>query len=696
MEQLTLENIRNVALLSHAGAGKTSLSESVLFNAKAINRLGRIDEGTTTSDYDPDEIQRRISINLSVLPYNWQGVKVNLLDAPGYSDFVGEVISAIRVCESAVIIIGATSGIEVGTEQVWQYCEEAAMPRLIFINKMDRENADFAKIVEQAQTKFAGKTVAVQIPIGAYTTFTGVIDLLKMKAFTGSPAKEVDIPSEMKAMADAYRAKLVESVASADDKLIEKYLSDVVITQEELETALKASVISCKLVPILTGSATQNIGITLFMDSVNHYLPSPKNRQYEIITDAKGTTQKVNASTTEPLAALVFKTSADPYVGKLTYFRVYAGTFASNSQVWNTNHNEVERIGQVYLVRGKTQEPTQMVTAGDIGVVAKLNVTGTGDTLSTKEKPIKLAPILFPSPIYSGSVSPKTKTDLDKLGSSLARLAEEDPTIKVHREIDTGEMILSGLGETQLEVVVGKMHRKFGVGVNLDVPKVPYKETVMGSGKGDYKHKKQTGGHGQFGHVMLEVEPMPRGSGQVEFVDAVVGGTIPRNFIPAVEKGVKEAIHEGTICGYPVVDMRARVYDGSFHPVDSSEICFKIAGAGAFKKAMEAANPVLLEPIVKLKVTVPDQYTGDIMSDLNNKRGRVHGMLPEAGYNTIEAEVPLSEVQRYAIDLKSITQGRGRYTYEFSHNEEVPAFATQKIVAARKAEIEAKAAEKDM
>jgi elongation factor G len=695
MEQFTLENIRNVSLLSHAGAGKTSLSESVLFNAKAITRLGRVDEGTTTSDYDPDEVQRKISINLTVLPYAWQGVKVNLLDAPGYSDFVGEVKSALRVSEGAVILIGSTSGVEVGTEQVWQYCEEAALPRLIFINKMDRENADFVKVSEDAQKRFPGKAVALQIPIGAYTTFTGVVDLLKMRAYTGAAATEGAIPADMKASADSYRAKLVEAVASADDKLIEKYLNDEAISQEELENALKASVLSCKLVPIFTGSALQNIGITLFMDAIKHYLPSPKERQYEIVTDAKGTLQKVSASATDPLAALVFKTSADPYVGKLTYFRVYAGAFASNSQVWNSNRNEVERIGQVYLMRGKTQEAVHSVTAGDIGVVAKLNTTGTGDTLATKEKPVKLAPIVFPTPIYSGAVSPKTKADLDKLGSSLTRLAEEDPTIKVHREIDTGEQILSGLGETQLEVVVGKMQRKFGVGVTLDVPKVPYKETITGTGKGDYKHKKQTGGHGQYGHVMLEVEPMPRGTGAVEFEDITVGGTIPRNFIPAVEKGVKEGIKEGTVAGYPVVDVKAKVYDGSFHPVDSSEICFKIAGAGAFKKAMEGASPVLLEPIVKLKVIVPDNYTGDIMSDLNNKRGRVHGMLPEGGYNTIEAEVPLSEVQRYAIDLKSITQGRGRYTFVFSHMEEVPAFAAQKIAAARKAELEAKAAEKE-
>jgi elongation factor G len=693
MEQFTLENLRNVSLLSHAGAGKTSLSESILFNAKAITRLGRIEEGTTTSDYDPDEIQRKISINLSVLPYAWQGVKVNLLDTPGYFDFVGEVKSALRVSEGAVILIGSTSGIEVGTEQVWQYCEESVLPRLIFINKMDRENADFNKVFDQVQARYPGKIVALQIPIGSYTSFSGVIDLLKMKAFIGG--KESDIPADMKAAVESYRAKMVEAIASADDKLIEKFLGDEAISQEEMETALKTAVLNCKLVPILTGSAVQNIGITQFMDAIKHYLPSPKERQYEIVADAKGTLQKVTASATDPLAALVFKTSADPYVGKLTYFRVYAGTFASNSQVWNSNRGEVERIGQVYLMRGKNQEAAQSVVAGDIGVVAKLNTTATGDTLCTKEKPVKLAPIVFPNPIYSGAVSPKTKADLDKLGSSLSRLAEEDPTIKVHREMDTGEMILSGLGETQLEVVVGKMQRKFGVGVNLDVPKVPYKETITGTGKGDYKHKKQTGGHGQYGHVMLEVEPLPRGTGAVEFEDITVGGTIPRNFIPAVEKGVREGIKEGTVAGYPVVDVKAKAYDGSSHPVDSSEICFKIAGAGAFKKAMEAASPVLLEPIVKLKVIVPDNYTGDIMSDLNNKRGRVQGMLPEGGYNTIEAEVPLSEVQRYAIDLKSITQGRGRYTFTFSHLEEVPAFAAQKIAAARKKELEDKASEKD-
>jgi elongation factor G len=631
---------------------------------------------------------------MTLLPYQWQGVKVNLLDTPGYADFVGEVKSGLRVSESAVILICATSGVEVGTEQVWQLCEEANLPRLILINKMDRENADFFKVVTAAQNKLGAKCIPVHIPIGSHTSFSGTIDLVKMKAFVGNPSKEEPIPSDLKAQADSYRAKLVEAVAGADDKLIEKYLNDETISQEELESALKTGVLNGKLVPIFAGSSLQNIGLTLFMDAIKYYLPSPKEREFEVTDPVKQNSTKVLPNPSDPLAALVFKTSADPYVGKLTYFRVYAGTFSSNSQVWNSTRNEPERIGQLFLMRGKTQESVQYVTAGDMGVVAKLNVTGTGDTICTKEKPVKLNPIVFPTPIYSGAVTPKSKTDLDKLGSSLARLAEEDPTIKVRRDHDTAEMVLSGLGETQLEVVVEKMQRKFGVGVVLAVPKVPYKETVTVSAKGDYKHKKQTGGHGQYGHVMLEVEPLPRGSG-LEFVDAIVGGTIPRNFLPAVEKGVKDAVHEGVIAGFPVVDVRARVYDGSFHPVDSSEICFKIAGAGALKKAMDAAKPVLLEPIVRLKVIVPDNYTGDIMSDLNNKRGRVMGMLPENGYNTIEAEVPMAEVLRYAIDLKSITQGRGRYTYEFSHYEEVPSFAAQKICAERKAELEAKAAEKE-
>ena len=470
--------------------------------------------------------------------------------------------------------------------------KKPVLPRLILINKMDRENADFFKVVGAAQTKFGAKCVPVQIPIGSHTSFSGVIDLLNMKAYTGNPAKEGAIPADMKAQADTYRAKLVEAVAGADDKLIEKYLNDEAISQEELETALKTGVTSGKLVPVFAGSALQNIGLTLLMDAIKHYLPSPKDCEFEIIDPVKQTSTKAKPSASDPLAALVFKTSADPYVGKLTYFRVYTGTFTSNSQVWNSSRNEPERIGQLFLMRGKNQEPVQLGWSRRYRSCSQIkSLQAPAIQFLRKKNRSNLAPIVFPNPIYSGAVTPKSKTDLDKLGSSLTRLAEEDPTIKVHRDHDTGEMVLSGLGETQLEVVVEKMQRKFGVGVTLDVPKVPYKETITASAKGDYKHKKQTGGHGQYGHVMLEVEPLPRGTG-LEFVDAVVGGTIPRNFLPAVEKGVKDAVHEGVIAGFPVVDVRARVYDGSFHPVDSSEICFKIAGAGALKKAMEAANPV--------------------------------------------------------------------------------------------------------
>ncbi|MDP2916723.1 MAG: elongation factor G, partial [Dehalococcoidia bacterium] len=546
--------------------------------------------------------------------------------------------------------------------------------------------------IEAVQKKFGATCLPLQLPIGAASDFSGIVDLLRMNAYTGSPAKETEIPAALKPQVDSYRLKLIEAIASTDEKLIEKYLSDEQLSQEELEQALRNGVATGKIVPILCSSALKGIGVTALMDAVVKYLPSPRER--EVIVQDKQGTQKVPASPDTPLAALVFKTTADPYVGKLTFFRVYTGAINSNSQVWNATKNEQERIGQLFLIRGKNQEAVPSVSAGDIGAVAKLNVTSTGDTLSTKDKPVKLPATIFPEPIYSLAISPKTKADLDKLSASLARLLEEDPTLRMRREAGTSETIISGLGETQLEVATERMHRKFGVGVKLDIPKVPYKETVTATATGDFRHKKQTGGHGQFGHVTLDVAPLPRGSG-VEFVDAVVGGSIPRNYIPAAEKGIYEAAQEGVLAGFPVVDIRARLFDGSFHPVDSSDICFKIAGAGALKKALADARPVLLEPIVKLKVTVPDNHTGDIISDLNNKRGRVLGISPEDGKNVIEAQVPQAEVLRYAIDLKSMTQGRGRYTYEFSHYEEVPSFVAPKVIAERQAQKEQQKAEKE-
>jgi elongation factor G len=679
MPKYGLENIHNVVLLSHGGAGKTSLAEAMLFNAGAISRLGKVDDGSSTSDYDPDEAKRRISINLSLLPLTWRERKINILDAPGYADFVGEAKAGIRVSEGAIIVVCAASGIEVGTEMVWNYCQEAKLPRFVYVNKMDRENADFFKVVEEIKSKLGGRCHPLQIAIGTQKTFQGVVDLLTMKAYTGSPNKETEVPAEVKAQAEKYREKLVEAIAEVDDKLIEKYLGGEQISLEELTKALRQGVISGKIVPILTGSALQNIAANRVLDAIFDYLPLPKEQKVATSSGA------IEPSETAPLAALVFKTTADPYVGKLTYFRVYNGVIISNSQVYNANQSANERIGQLYFMRGKTQEPTTEIRAGDIGAVSKLNVTATGDTLCVQDKQVKLTPIVFPTPIFREAVYPKTKTDIDKMGSALSRLTEEDQTLKVHREQGTGETILSGMGDTHLSVAAEKMQRKFGVNVELSIPKVPYRETITTPSRAEYKHKKQSGGHGQYGHVLLELEPKPD-RGPCEFDERVVGGSVPRNYIPAVEKGVVEAYNEGCLCGYPVIGVKATLYDGSYHPVDSSEICFKIAGAGAFKKGLADGRPILLEPIMNLKVTVPNDLTGDIIGDLNTKRARVLGMNPSHDTNVIEAQVPLAEIQRYSIDLKSMTQGRATYTIEFDHYEEVPANITQKLVAQKQAE----------
>ena len=682
MQKYGLDKIHNTVLLSHGGAGKTSLAEAMLFNAKAVTRLGKVDDGSSTSDYEQDEIKRKISINLSLLPCEWQGTKMNVIDAPGYTDFVGEVRAGMRVSEGAVVVICAASGVEVGTEMVWGYCEEARLPRLIFVNKMDRENADFIKIVEEIQSALGKKCIPLQLAVGAHTSFEGVVDLLDMKAYTGKESKEADIPEALKTQADTYREKLVEAIAEVDDALIEKYLGGEEITPEELTANLRKAVADGSVVPILTGSALQNISVNRLMDAICDYLPVPKEQK---VAMSDGST--TDPSDTAPLAALVFKTTADPYVGKLTYFRVYNGVFKSNSQAYNASQKTAERVGQLFMMRGKTQEPVDEVGAGDIGAVAKLNVTDTGDTLCAQDKAVQLMPIVFPRPTFREAVYPRTKTDIDKMGTALSRLAEEDPTLTVHRELGTGETILSGMGDTHLSVAADKMQSKFGVNVELATPKVPYRETITVSSKAEYKHKKQSGGHGQYGHVLLEMEPLPE-RGDNEFGDRIVGGSVPKNYIPAVEKGVNEAYQEGVLAGYPVVGVKTVLYDGSFHPVDSSEICFKIAGAGAFKKGMVDGQPILLEPIMNLKVTVPSDLTGDIIGDLNTKRARVLGMNPEGGSNVIDAQVPLAEIQRYAIDLKSMTQGRAVYAMEFDHYEEVPANITQRIVAQKEAEKE--------
>ncbi len=680
MEKYRVEQIRNVVLLSHNNAGKTTLCENMLFQAKAIPRLGRIEDGTTTSDYEAEETKRKISINLSLLPLEWNKTKVNLIDTPGYADFVGEVKAALRAADGAVIVVSAASGVEVGTELTWKYAQERGLPRLMFVNKIDRENSDFFKTVEQIQSQFGRKCVATQLPIGSESSFEGVFDLISIKGAKAPPSIADKVGK--------FHEKLVEAVAETDDNLITKYLEGTELTEEEIRNALRAATISGKLVPILAGSALRNKGITELLNTMCNYLPSPKDRgKFKAKNPQSQQEEEIEPDEAAPFATLVFKTTADPYVGKLTYLRVFSGIINSDSSVWNCTRNRPERIGQLYMVRGKTQEAVVRIGAGDIGAVAKLAETSTSDTLCNKDKPLVLPPIEFPLPTLSVAIHPKTKADLDKLGSSLSRLVEEDPTLAVRKELDTAETVLSGMGDTHFDVSAEKMKRKFGVEVRIETPKIPYRETITIPTKSEYKHKKQTGGHGQYGHVMFELEPLPRGSG-TEFSSKVVGGSVPKNYIPAVEKGVNEGLKEGVLAGYPLADIKVTLYDGSYHAVDSSEISFKIAASYALKKGVSQGQPVLLEPIMNVRITIPDNFTGDVMSDLNSKRARVMGMSPAGGINIIDAQAPLAEILKYATDLRAITQGRGTYTMEFSHYEQVPAHVTQKIIAESKKETE--------
>jgi len=676
--------IRNVVLLSHQGAGKTSLVEFMLFTSGAIQRLGSVADGTTTSDYDPLEVDRHMGINLSLVPIQWQEMKLNLIDTPGYADFIGEVRSGLRVSEGAMIVICAASGVEVGTEQMWSDAEKGNLPRLIFVNKMDRDNADFLSTLKVIQAKLSPKCLPLQLPIGSQKDFQGVIDLVTMKAYIGTDLQETEIPSALREQAEASREKLVEAAVEVDDELINKYLEGESINNEEIFAAIKKSTIAGKLVPVFVGSALKGLGTQQILNGICSYLPSPEEKDAIVAKNVStGDQEEIKPDSESPLSSLVFKTTADPYVGKLSYFRVYSGVISSNSQVWNANKNSMERISQLFTMLGKNQQTVPQVTAGDIGAVAKLSLTTTGDTLCAREHPVILPGIEFPKANFSMAIQPQAKTDLDKMSTVLPRICEEDPSLQTRREADTNEFIISGGGDNHLEITREKIRRKFGVEVKLDLPKIPYKETITMSTKAEYKHKKQTGGHGQYGHVLLELEPLPRGAG-FEFAEKIFGGAIPQNYIPSVEKGVNEAKQEGILAGYPVVDVKVSLYDGSFHAVDSSDIAFKIAGAQALKKGLSQGQPVLVEPIMNLTITVPEAYTGDITSDLNTKRGRVLGMNPANGINVIEAQAPYAELLRYALNLRSLTQGRGSFVMEFDHYEEVPAHLSQKIIAERK------------
>ena len=689
MKSYKVEELRNLCLIAHSGAGKTSLTEAMLYNTGAISRLGRVDDGNTVSDYDPEEIRRRISVNTAMIPWEWEGHKVNMLDAPGYADFVGEVKGAIRVSDAVVVVVCAVSGVEVGTELVWQYADELKLPRLAFINKMDRENASFQRTLEQMKAKFNAAFVPLQLPIGSQAAFKGIVDLLSMQAYLGDGKKGSEVPAELRDEAQTMRQQLVEVAAEADDELIVKYLDGGELSADEIRRGLALAVASGKVVPVLCGAATQNIGARLLQHAIVRYLPSPAATEVQAKKVRDNTEEVVRADSAGPLAALVFKTMADPYVGKLTYFRVYSGILQSDSRVVNANKGEEERIGQLFFLLGKEQTPTKEVVAGDIGAVAKLQMTATGDTLCDKDHPITLPGITFPHPVAFAAISPKTKADLDKMGSALARLVEEDPTLVVNRDSDTGETVVSGMGDSHIDIAVKRLQQKFGVEVVTSVPKVPYKETITKTVQVQGRHKKQTGGRGQFGDIWVRFEPLPRSAG-FEFADKVFGGHVPRNFIPAVEKGMREALMKGMLAGYPATDFRAALYDGSSHPVDSSEIAFRLAAHLAFKKGMEAANPILLEPIMKVMIVVPENFMGDVLGDLNTKRARVLGMDQQRGNSIIHAEAPLAEMQRYAADLRSMTQGRGYFSMEFTRYDQVPSHIAENIIAQAQKEKEEK------
>lgn len=689
MKDYKTENLRNVGLIGHGSAGKTSIAEAMLFNTGVLDRFGKVDDGNTTTDFDPEEIKRRISISAAVAPCDWKDVRINLIDTPGYFDFVGELVASLKVCDGAVIAVDSVSGVEVGTEKAWDLVEEREIPCMFFINKMDRENANFSKVEAQLREVFGNKLVPIEIPIGSESSFKGVIDLIEMKAkiVEGNKTVEGDIPSGYEDQIEEFRNIIIEAAAQSDEELMEKYFSGEELTKDEIVKGLRLGVISGDVVPILCGSAVKNIGIVTAMNAIEKFFPSPADvEEYELKNLKSGEMENRKYDVSSPFSAHVFKTVADPFVGKISMFRVMSGSINSDTEIYNTNKEKKERLSALFLLRGKKQLPMTKLIAGDIGAVAKLQFTTTGDTLCDIANPVMFDEIKFPEPNIAMAIEPKSKGDEDKIGSGLQRLMEEDPTLKVEKNVETRQTLISGIGEQHLEVVTKKLANKFGVDVVLKDPKVPYRETIKKSAKAEGKHKKQSGGHGQYGHVWVEFEPTTDGSTDFEFVDKIVGGVVPRQYIPAVEKGLRECMEEGVLAGYPAVNVRCTLYDGSFHPVDSAEMPFKIAASLAYKKGMADANPVLLEPIYYVEVSVPDQYMGDIIGDLNKKRGRVLGMEPVGKLQKVSAEVPLSEMFKYATDLRSMTQARGSFTMKFVRYEEVPAQIAQKVIEAANGE----------
>ncbi|MCH2674336.1 MAG: elongation factor G [Dehalococcoidia bacterium] len=664
------KDLRNVALLGHSGSGKTSLAEAALFTTKATTRMGTITDGNTVSDFEPEEVKRGGSIQTSLVSIIDGDAKINFLDTPGYDDFLGEVVSALRVVEGAAIVVAAPTGVDVGTERSWNMCESSQIPRMFVVNRMDRENANFSRNVSDIQASFGRQCIPFQIPLGDAQDFKGVISIID---------PPTDIPSEVADEVASARERLIEAAAESDDELADRYLSGEELSSEEVISGVRTAVLAGQLVPILaTSSAPEAIGIIEFLEMARSFLPSPIDGKPAVISKGNEAAE-YQADAAAPLAAFVFKTMADPFVGKLSVFRVYQGTIKSNSEVWNSNQEQAERIGQLYLPKGKNQDNVAEITAGDMGAIGKLNTTLTGDTLSIRDAALKFPRIKQPVGYFRMAVTPASKDDLDKMSMALGRIVEEDPTLQFSRDANTSESLITGLGDAQIEVALEKIKRKFGADLRVKMPRVPYRETITKIASSEYRHKKQSGGHGQFGHVILRLEPQDRDQG-FEFATEITGGRVPKEYIPSVEKGVNKALDEGSLAGFPLVDLKAVLYDGSYHDVDSSGMSFEIASIQALKQGLGDAGPVLLEPVVKLSINVPDAYTGEVISDINGKRGRILGMNPDDGTTIIEAEVPLAEVQRYAQDLRSVSQGRGTYSLEFDHYDQVPANLEPKVI----------------
>jgi elongation factor G len=695
MPHKAADRIRNVALIGHRGSGKTSLHEALLFEAGVVNRLGRVEDGTTTSDYEPDEQAREMSIGATVSSFEHAGRKINLIDTPGEPSFIADTVASLRVADAAVVVVNGVMGVEVHTDRLWQRADNEGLARLVFVNMLDRERADFFRALESLQSAFGNHAVATEIPIGSEHEVRGVIDLIDMKAFIaqgegrGAPEPQ-DIPEELAAQAQEYREKLMDEVAENSDELMERYLEGEEIDHDEIVTVLKRGVTDGRIFPVTCGVATKNLGTTRLLEALVEDLPSPAMRGSVTALGEEGDEIEISPDEDGQLVAYVFKTLADPYAGRLNLFRVFSGVIKGDSQVTNVTRRAKERIGQILIPGGKEHEQTDELGAGDIGAVAKLKETRAGDVLAEKDTKISFPLLDLPAPVMAFAFEPKTKGDEDKAASAIRRLEEEDPTLDVHRDQQTGEQIIAGLTQIHVEVIVDRMKDRFGAEIELHPPRVPYLEAIRKPAKAHGRYKKQTGGRGQFGDCHLEIAPGEAGSG-FEFIDEIKGGAIPKGFIPAVEKGVAEAMQHGTLAGYPVKDLQVRLYDGQYHRVDSSENAFKVAGSMAFKEAMDQADPFLLEPIMLLTVSVPEDVVGDVVGDLNSRRGRPLGMEAKGSATEIKAEVPMAEVLDYARDLRQITGGRGDYTMEFARHEEIPAHLAQKVISEARSEEEVRA-----